>query len=207
VGRPKLDAECITEGCTARAVSRERCRPCYDRWRYKRGHLRCRWPGCKAHQDDGAGRRMGSGRDKLWYCQAHEVEHLRSSPDIERMNLERLGKDLRAEGECWIWTGAYDSGLKRPLFDPEGANLARWITYRVVWDMLTGGHRHGLELDHCMCGNPRCCSPAHLEPVTRPENERRKRNPKHQVNWVAAEMPAVVAFAQQFNLPLPIAAP
>lgn len=179
------------------------CRPCYDRWRYKRGHLRCRWPGCKAHQDDGGGRRMGSGRGKLWYCQAHEVEHLRPSPEIEEMNLARLGKNLQAEGDCWIWTGAHDPKHHRPMFDPEGANKALWVAYRVVWDLLMGGHKHGLELDHCLCGNPRCCSPAHLEPVTRSENEKRKKKPAKRVNWAAAGAPAVVAFAERFGLPLP----
>lgn len=211
MGRMRTQFGCEVEGCEKSAHSRHMCDAHLKAWQRRNEHLRCRWDGCGAYQDDGRGRRMGSGRGKLWYCRAHEVEHLRSrtNPDIEELNIKRLGKDLRAEDGHWIWTGRLDPKDSRPKFVPEGANTVEWVAYRVVWDLLTGGHKHGLELDHCWTcrDDPRCCSPAHLEPVTRSENERRKGKPARRINWAAAETPAVVAFAERFNLPLPTVAP
>jgi hypothetical protein len=37
---------------------------------------------------------------------------------------------------------------------------------------MVGPVPEGLELDH-LCENPPCCNPAHLEPVTHAENNRR----------------------------------
>jgi hypothetical protein len=204
LGRTQTQFRCEVEGCDKPAHSRHKCVGHLKAWQRANQHLRCSWERCGAYQDDGPGRRMGSGRGKRWYCRAHEVEHLRPSPDIEEMNIARLGASLRAEGECWIWTGRLDPKSNRPKFDPEGSDRAEWVAYRVVWNLLTGGHRHGLELDHCRCHDIRCCSPAHLEPVTRSENERRKKKPARRINTTAATTPAVVAFAERFALPLPL---
>lgn len=95
----------------------------------------------------------------------------------------------------WILSGLLDHrtlvreipnrvGRRSPKLSPAGAGTAEWVAYRVVWDLLTGGHKHALELDHCWTCNddPRCCSPAHLESATRSENERRKK-PARKINW------------------------
>lgn len=203
MARTRTQFDCNVEGCEKRAWSRSKCSAHLKAWQRKNAHLRCKWRRCGNYQDDGAGRRMGSGRAKLWYCREHEVEHLRPSPEVGELNTVRVAALLKAEGDCWVWEGP--SGVKDtyPMFMPEGADKVNWVAYRVLWDLLMGGHKHGYELDHCLCKNPRCCSPAHLEPVSRSENERRKKKPAYRVNWKAAEAPAVVDFAGKYGLPLP----
>ena len=44
--------------------------------------------------------------------------------------------------------------------------------HRVVYEALTGADITGLDLDH-LCRNPGCVNPAHHEPVTHAENQRR----------------------------------
>lgn len=80
-----------------------------------------------------------------------------------------------ALGPCWIWTarcrpyGVFS--LPRVL----GA-LKTVYAHRFAYELLVGPIPEGLELDH-LCRVPRCCNPAHLEPVTRRENQRRGFGP------------------------------
>jgi hypothetical protein len=71
---------------------------------------------------------------------------------------------------CWIWIGRLDARDGRPLVwqgrRPMGA-------HRVVYEAEVGPVATGLELDH-LCRRPTCVRPAHLEAVTRQENEFRK---------------------------------
>lgn len=207
MGRTRTQFDCEIEGCDKPAWSHQKCVAHLKAWQRKNAHLRCKWGKCTKYQDEGKGRRMGSGsgpNGKLWYCRLHEVEHLRPTPEIEQINLQRLGALLVAEGECWIWQGPEGIKDRYPKFLPEGAGKVDWVAYRVLWDLLMGGHRHGYELDHCICKNPRCCSPAHLEPVSRGENERRKKKPVRRVNRTAVRTAAVIDFAQKHGLPLPV---
>ena len=211
MGRDKIIGVCKEADCTAARVKKDRCQKHYDQWRYKYGHLRCMWEKCKNHQEDG-GRRMGAGRNKKFYCRLHEVEHLRSTPEIEAINLKRLAEKITPYGECWIASGkAMGRNDKYVGFAPEGADQADWLFHRVLWDLLMGGHKPKYELDHIRIDrtrrndcDPSCCNPAHLEPVLRGENERRKKSGAGQVNWTAAQTPAVIDFAQKYGLPLPI---
>lgn len=207
MGRTKILGQCKEPECKEPAKKRKWCVPHYDDWYYRRGHLRCRWDGCKAFEDDG-GRRMKHGNKVLFFCRLHEVEHLRWTPQIEQANLTRLAEKITVIRECWIASGPV-MGRKGEYvgFLPEGAGKSLWPFHRVVWNLLMGGHRPGYELDHMPrredC-NPACCNPAHLEPVKRAENEKRKRGRRGPfVNWSAAEDPAVVAFAREHELPLP----
>ena len=71
---------------------------------------------------------------------------------------------------CWLWVGRKDKRDGRPLVwegkSPRGA-------HRVVYEQEVGPVPVGLELDH-VCRRPTCVNPAHLAPVSRQENERRK---------------------------------
>jgi hypothetical protein len=138
---------------------------------------------------------------KLFFCRLHEVEHLRPTPEIEEMNVRRLGGSIKDVNGCWVWIGGVQG--KYGAFVPEGANQVAWMAHRVIWDLLMVGHRPRYELDHDFCRNPPCVNPSHLEPVLRSENERHKRRPKRNINWPAAESPAVRAFAERFGLSLP----
>lgn len=211
MGRDKIIGVCKEADCDAPRVKRDRCQRHYDSWNYRYGHLRCMWEKCKNHQEDG-GRRMGTGPSKKFYCRLHEVEHLRATPEIEAINLTRLAARITAHGECWIASGkVMGKNGKYVGFVPEGADKAEWIFHRVVWDLLMGGHKPKYELDHLRIGgkvrngcDPACCNPAHLEPVLRGENERRKKKAAGLVNWKAAETPAVIDFAHKHGLPLPV---
>ncbi|WP_413542334.1 HNH endonuclease [Arthrobacter sp. YA7-1] len=87
---------------------------------------------------------------------------------------------------------------------PEGANTALWLTHRVAWNLLQGGHKPGLELDHRTCKRRDCANPLHLEAVTSRENQRRKRRgpDKGWVNTDAANNACVTEFAESHGLPL-----
>lgn len=68
----------------------------------------------------------------------------------------------------WLWTGwSNDTGYPYVHFDRRDQPA-----YRVVYELLVGPIPDGLELDH-LCCIPRCVNPAHLEPVTHAENQRR----------------------------------
>jgi hypothetical protein len=49
----------------------------------------------------------------------------------------------------------------------------RWSGHRASYTLLVGPIPDGLEIDH-LCRVRSCVNPAHLEPVTPDENQRRK---------------------------------
>lgn len=85
---------------------------------------------------------------------------------------------------CWRWTAAINRG-GYGVFG-SGANTA--TAHRVAYKFKIGPIPEGLDLDHLchtrdvscdegdLCLHRRCVNPAHLEPVTRSENTRRRRN-------------------------------
>lgn len=140
----------------------------------------------------------------MFYCRLHEDGHLRITAEAEALNLARLGHNLTGDDRgCWLWYLSRNDG-GYGTFVPEGANVAQWLTHRVVWDLLLGGHKPGLELDHRSCKRPNCANPLHLEPVTKGVNQRRKRNGPDWgwINPEAANNAQVIEFAQQHGLPL-----
>ena len=84
------------------------------------------------------------------------------STDRERF-LRNVAKGARPAG-CWMWTGRQIKG-----YGQYGSRLA----HRVAYLLLVGPIPDGLEIDHT-CRRPLCVNPAHLEPVTRAENQRRR---------------------------------
>jgi hypothetical protein len=141
----------------------------------------------------------------VFYCRSHEDAHLRVTAEAELLNLARLGHHLVGdEHGCWLWTGSTNDG-GYGTFVPEGANTAKWFAHRVVWDLLLGGHKPRLELDHRTCKRPPCGSPFHLEPVTKSINQTRKRS-SPEWGWAnpeAASNPNVSDFAKEHGLPVP----
>lgn len=200
MGRPKIQGKCKIKACGNDAASRDRCWTHYKQWDRAYGHLRCHWPGCRTHQDDG-GRRMNG----VFYCRRHESEHLRITAQALALNLERLGHGLTADANgCWLWGGAVNDG-GYGVFVPEGANIAKWYAHRVAWGLLVGGHKPGLELDHRTCKRRNCVNPLHLDPVTKSTNQKRKRSSPEcgWVNAIAATSPNIHEFAARHGLPMP----
>ena len=70
---------------------------------------------------------------------------------------------------CWPWTGAKRPGGYGHFRFQTGVSLG---AHRVAYLLTLGPVDAELELDH-LCANPPCVNPAHLEPVTKAENQRR----------------------------------
>lgn len=81
--------------------------------------------------------------------------------------------DFLAPRGCWLWLGPTDKRgygrLTRRLY---GESLA----HRFAYSNTVGSIPGGLPLDH-LCRVPACVNPAHLEPVTPAENNRRSLSP------------------------------
>lgn len=87
-----------------------------------------------------------------------------------RPAIDRLRERIRVDDAgCWIFTGrsVNHRGYGR-IYDGK-----RYVsTHRLAYTELVGLIPHGLEIDH-LCRVRLCCNPAHLEPVTRRENQLR----------------------------------
>jgi hypothetical protein len=88
---------------------------------------------------------------------------------------ERLWPRVDKTDTCWIWTGPVSSSGYGVI--STGGREGRLVrTHRLVYELLVGPIPEGLHIDHVKdkgCTSRRCCNPAHLEPVTPAENNRR----------------------------------
>lgn len=89
------------------------------------------------------------------------------TPLIERVN-RRL---RRIPGGCWVWTGALNSA-GYGVIGLGGRSAGVGYVHRVMFERAHGPIPEGLEVDH-LCRTRSCANPAHLEAVTRTENNRR----------------------------------
>jgi len=72
---------------------------------------------------------------------------------------------------CWLWTGPSTSNGYGLVW--AGAAVGRNVlSHRMAYEALVGPIPEGLHIDH-LCRTPFCCNPAHMEPVTQGENNRR----------------------------------
>lgn len=78
--------------------------------------------------------------------------------------------DQSKSGGCWPWTGG--TGKAGYGLVSRGRSRTRLLAHRVVYTILRGPIPGELPLDH-LCRNRICVNPAHLEPVTVGENNRR----------------------------------
>lgn len=73
---------------------------------------------------------------------------------------------------CWIWTACRVPTNYGQVTRHINGVRKKFGTHRYTYERLVGPIPEGLQLDH-LCRVRPCCNPAHLEPVTGPENSRR----------------------------------
>ena len=92
--------------------------------------------------------------------------------------------DRRSDDECWRWMASKQDGYGR-LKDAIGVVVR---AHRFAYELLVGAVPEGMQVDHrchneaaargecdggSSCPHRACVNPAHLEPVTHLENQRR----------------------------------
>lgn len=92
-------------------------------------------------------------------------------PPIERF----LALTQIVPGGCWLWLGSKskDGYGQFVLNARRGQKRQRVSPYRFIWEWVHGCSMPvDCEPDHT-CNNRQCVNPAHVEPVTHSENQRR----------------------------------
>lgn len=85
--------------------------------------------------------------------------------------LERFtAKYVVSDSGCWLWQAALSPAGYAKFRTGQGRKTA--LAHRWSYQHYVGPIPEGLTLDH-LCRTPACVNPAHLEPVTRFENNRR----------------------------------
>lgn len=96
-----------------------------------------------------------------------------STDDPHRTTEERFWAFVNKTDTCWLWTGARERGGygRFALTHHKGV-----LAHRFAYELLIGPIPEELDLDHVhpRCTHKHCVNPAHLEPVTRGENNRRR---------------------------------
>lgn len=78
---------------------------------------------------------------------------------------ERFWEKIDKTGECWLWTGACDSGGYGQFWRDGGMVRA----HRLSFEWVHGGIPEGMHVDH-RCHTRNCVRPDHLRLVTQAQN-------------------------------------
>lgn len=82
--------------------------------------------------------------------------------------FERLEKKIQKTDTCWNWISSGNEN-KYGHFYHKGKS---YMAHRFVYEQLVGPIPPARYIDH-VCQNKRCVNPAHLEPVSPSENNKR----------------------------------
>jgi hypothetical protein len=121
------------------------------------------------------------------YCELHYVRFRRwgdpfkvgvkpyeqcSNGSIEVRRKRLLGKIIRNDGGCWVWTGTTTAAG----YGQMSVLGRRQYTHRISYELFVGAIPEGLSIDH-LCRVRACCNPEHLEAVTHAVNVGRGERP------------------------------
>lgn len=112
------------------------------------------------------------------FCKRHYYwsrEHGGATPamPVWPSAMERALAKSRREGDCLIFTGATSRGYGYI----QGDHGKVVVVHRMAWEWANGPVPEGMEVDHVLargCMSRACFNVAHLEPVTKAENLRRR---------------------------------
>lgn len=105
---------------------------------------------------------LAKGLCSRHYQQAAYEPHPRTWPTLKDKIESRLDKS----GDCWLWTGATDTG-GYGLISYKGRRCLK--VHRAYLEAIGQPVPDGLTVDH-LCRVHGCCNPDHLEVVTHQQN-------------------------------------
>jgi hypothetical protein len=88
--------------------------------------------------------------------------------DVTDAEVVRFWAKVDRDDECWLWTAS----VGNHGYGQFGAAGGVVLAHRLAYVLTVGPIPSGLTIDH-LCRVTTCVRPAHLEPVTRAENNRR----------------------------------
>lgn len=105
-----------------------------------------------------------------WRAKGDPLAPNRPRPSAETRFLAKI---VEGPSGCWLWTGTTLRGYGQFGIGSKTDGTRR-MTYAHRWayEHFVGPIPDDLQLDH-LCRVPACVNPAHLEPVTQLENQRR----------------------------------
>lgn len=119
---------------------------------------------------------LARGMCRMHYERERRGQPLTETPLVRQPEAVRFWAkvDRRGEVECWPWLGAL---MGRDVADGGGygyfwRRAGSCYAHRIAYELSAGPIPAGLFIDH-LCRNRQCVNPAHLEPVTNGENQRR----------------------------------
>ncbi len=155
---------CLIDDCGRACYARGLCSPHYKRWQRSDERQRSARP-CVI--DSCAKPVYARNLCEMHYMRWRRGQSMEAPSRVGRPVADRFWEKVDVTDDCWEWLATRGRGYGKFKTDHQ----MKWA-HRVAWEMLIGPIPDGLTLDH-LCRNPGCVNPAHLEPVTQAENNRR----------------------------------